>query len=143
LPGRRDLLKPTKTEPNNFEYARALQSRLADGSRIVESAGTAVLIDTREERSNTNDSAASTARLLHPLMSTTQMLEADYCGMLIYLWGKAQELHRPNEQEVHIDKIANATIHLPVSFLVKLVDKQLAFSRNTQSLASRVLTLTN
>ncbi len=55
------------------------------------------------------------------------MLEADYCGMLIYLWGKAQELHRPNKQEVHIDKIANATIHLPVSFLVEPVDKQLAF----------------
>lgn len=127
LPGLRDLLKLNKAELSNSEYARALLSKLVDVSKIFEFDGIAVLIDKVDETSETNNSAASSARLLYPLMSTTQMLEVDNFGWLVYLWDKVKELYGPNEQGVRIDKIANATIQWPEKFLVELVDKRLAF----------------
>lgn len=127
LPGLRDMLKLNKTELNNSEYARALLSRLVEISKIFEFDGIVVLIDKVDETSETNSSAASSAKLLYPLMSTTQMLEVDNFGWLVYLWDKVKELYGPNEHGVRVDKIANATIQWPEKFLVELVDKRLAF----------------
>ncbi|PZV05327.1 MAG: hypothetical protein DCF23_03420 [Cyanobium sp.] len=127
LPGLRDLLKLNKAQLSNSEYARALLSKLVDVSKVFEFDGIVVLIDKVDETSKTNNSAASTARLLYPLMSTTQLLEVDDFGWLVFFWDKVKELYGPNEQGVRIDKIANATIQWPERFLVELVDKRLAF----------------
>jgi len=125
--GLQDLMKLSKSELNNSEYARALLSRLVDLSRIFEFDGIAVLLDKVDETSETNNSAESTAKLLYPLMSTTQLLEVEGFGWLVYLWDKVKELYGPNEQGVRIDKIANATIQWPQQFLSEMLDKRLAF----------------
>jgi len=112
---------------NNSEYARALLSRLVEISRIFGFDGIAVLIDKVDETTETNNSADSSAKLIYPLMSTTQLLEVEGLGWLVYLWDKVKELYGPNEQGVRIDKIANATIQWPQQFLCEMVDKRLAF----------------
>jgi hypothetical protein len=127
LPGLRELLKLNKAEFSNSEYARALLTRLVEIARIFGFSGVAVLVDKVDETPETNGSAASSARLLYPLMSTTQLLEVDGFGWLVYLWDQVKELYGPNEQGVRIDKIANATIQWPEKFLMELVDKRLAF----------------
>ena len=127
LPGLRELLKLNENELSNTEYARALFIRLVEIVRIFGFSGVAVLVDKVDETPETNSSAALSARLLYPLMSTTQLLEIDGLGWLVYLWDKVKELYGPSEQGVRIDKIANATIHWPEKFLVDLVDKRLAF----------------
>lgn len=125
--GLHDLLKLSKDGLNNSEYARALLSRLVDISKIFEFDGIAVLIDKVDETTETNNSADSTAKLLYPLMSTTQLLEVEDLGWLVYLWDKVKQLYGPNEQGVRIDKIANATIQWPQQFLCEMVDRRLAF----------------
>lgn len=125
--GLRDLLKLSKDGLNNSEYARALLSRLVEISRIFGFDGIAVLIDKVDETTETNNSADSSAKLIYPLMSTTQLLEVEGLGWLVYLWDKVKELYGPNEQGVRIDKIANATIQWPQQFLCEMVDKRLAF----------------
>jgi hypothetical protein len=127
MPGLRDLVKLNRAELSNSKYARALLTRLVVKARVFGFDGVAVLVDKIDETSETNSSAASSAKLLYPLMSTTQLLEVGGFGWLVYLWDKVKELYGPNEQGVRIDKIANATIQWPEKFLVELVDKRLAF----------------
>jgi hypothetical protein len=128
--GLRDLMRLSKQELNNSEYARALLSKLVDAARIFSFDGITVLLDKIDETQETNSSAEASAKILYPLMSTTQLLEVEGFGWLVYLWDKVKDVYGPGQLGVRLDKIANATISWPDDFLAEMVDKRLAYYSN-------------
>lgn len=124
--GLRDLLRASPAQWNDGQFARTLLARFAEFSKVFGFQGIVVLVDKVDETPLTSNSAASTASLLFPLLSTTQLLEIEDFGWLLFLWDKVKEGYTGSEQPVRLDKIAHATIQWPEAFLRSLVDRRLA-----------------
>ena len=122
--GLRDLLKADKVQFNDGLFARILLSRFSDLAKIFGFSGVVVLVDKVDETSLTADSAASTAKLLYPLLSTTQLLEVDDFGWLFFLWDKVQQSYS-EEPAIRLDKIANANIKWEEKYLKSMVSARL------------------
>lgn len=128
--GLRELLKASPTQWNDGQYAKALLSRFAEFAKAFGFQGLVVLVDKVDETPLTNNSSAATATLLFPLLSTTQLLEIEDFGWLLFLWDKVKDGYTGTEQAVRLDKIAHATILWQDEFLRSLVGKRLAHFSN-------------
>ena len=124
--GLRDLLKATPAQWNDGQFARALLSRFSEFAKAFGFQGLVVLVDKVDETPLTSNSAAATATLLFPLLSTTQLLEIEDFGWLLFLWDKVKEGYTGNQPAVRLDKIAHATIQWQDAFLRSLIGKRLA-----------------
>jgi hypothetical protein len=124
--GLRDLLRANPAQWSDGQFARTLLARFAEFAKAFGFQGVIVLADKVDETPLTSNSAASTATLLFPLLSTTQLLEIEDFGWLLFLWDKVKEGYTGTEQAVRLDKIAHATIQWPEAFLRSLVDRRLA-----------------
>lgn len=123
--GLRDLLRANPAQWNDGQFARTLLARFAQFAKAFGFQGVVVLVDKVDETPLTSNSAASTAALLFPLLSTTQLLEIEDFGWLLFLWDKVKEGYTGPEQSVRLDKIAHATIQWSEPFLRSLIDKRL------------------
>lgn len=137
--GLRELLQANPNNWNDGQYARILLTRFADFSKSFGFQGIVILVDKVDETPLTSNSANSTATLLFPLLSTTQLLEVEDFGWLIFLWDKVKESYTGSEQSVRLDKIAHATIQWPEAFLRNLVDSRLTHFSNGRINAFRQL----
>ncbi|WP_291997082.1 hypothetical protein [Candidatus Accumulibacter sp. ACC012] len=124
--GLRDLLKTDVAQWNDNQFARALLSRFSDFAKVFGFLGVVVLVDKVDETPLTSNSAAATAGLLFPLLSTTQLLEVDNFGWVFFLWDKVKESYTGTEQAVRLDKIAHATIIWQEPFLRNMIGRRLA-----------------
>jgi len=123
--GLRDLLKTDAAQWNDSQFARALLSRFSDFAKVFGFLGVVVLVDKVDETPLTSNSAAATASLLFPLLSTTQLLEIENFGWLLFLWDKVKDGYTSTEQAVRLDKIAHATIQWQDPFLRSLIGRRL------------------
>lgn len=124
--GLRDLLRANPAQWNDGQFARILLARFAEFAKVFGFQGVVVLVDKVDETPLTSNSAAATAALLFPLLSTTQLLEIEDFGWLLFLWDKVKDGYSGAEQAVRLDKIAHATIQWPEAFLLSLIDRRLA-----------------
>ncbi|HUX82705.1 MAG TPA: hypothetical protein VMV35_07690 [Halothiobacillus sp.] len=123
--GLQELLQANQAQWNDGQYARILLTRFTEFSKVFGFQGIVVLVDKLDETPLTSNSAKSTAALLFPLLSTTQLLEVEDFAWLIFLWDKVKESYTSTDQSVRLDKIAHATIQWPEEFLRNLVDRRL------------------
>ena len=85
------------------------------------------MFDKADETQLTGSSAEATARLLHPLLASTRLLETDGVSWLFFLWSRVREHYGAGEMPVRLDKIANAEIAWDASFLAEMVSSRLLF----------------
>jgi len=130
--GLRELLKSDQAQWNDGQFARTLLARFSEFAKVFGFQGVVVLVDKVDETPHTSNSAAATASLLFPLLSTTQLLEIEDFGWLFFLWDKVKESYSATEQSVRLDKIAHATIQWQEPFLRSLVGKRLAYFSGDQ-----------
>lgn len=119
------LLKADSKQWSDAQFARTLLTRFTDLSRIFGFSGITVLVDKVDETEATNNSASATARLLYPLLASTQLLEVDGFSWLFFLWDKVRDEYSEPELQVRLDKIANATISWDDAFLVEVIQNRL------------------
>lgn len=124
--GLRDLLRASPSQWNDSQFARTLLARFTEFAKAFGFQGVVVLADKVDETPLTSNSAAATATLLFPLLSTTQLLEIEDFGWLLFLWDKVKEGYTGTEQAVRLDKIAHATIQWSEPFLRSLIDRRLS-----------------
>jgi hypothetical protein len=125
--GLAQLLKSDSRQWNESQFAKALLVRLADFAKIFGFEGVTVLVDKVDETEATGNSAHSTAKLVYPILATTQLLEVSGFGWLFFLWDKVREEYATAALPVRLDKIANATIQWEEAFLRNLIVKRLQF----------------
>jgi hypothetical protein len=119
------LLKADAKDWNDAHFARAILTRLADFARQFGFIGITILVDKADETQQTNNSSASTAALLYPILSNTQLLEVDGVGWALFLWDKVRDEYASDAYPVRLDKIPNATIAWDEAFLSNLIAKRL------------------
>jgi hypothetical protein len=104
--------------------------RFAEFARLFGFSGVTVLVDKADETTQTNNSAASTAALIYPILANTQLLEVDGFGWLFFLWNLVGDNYSTGSRQVRLDKIANASIRWDDSYLRELIKQRLNhFSR--------------
>lgn len=123
--GLKGLLSEPESSWRDATYAKALLGRFSEFAQMFGFSGIIVLIDKVDETPQTSNSAASTATLLYPLISTTQLLEINDFGWLFFLWDKVTSGYNEKDQSIRLDKIANATIKWQDEFLKNLVNRRL------------------
>lgn len=121
-----ELFADASANLNNAVYARALLLRFVRFAQTFGFSGVTVLIDKADETSATNN-APATARLLYPLLSSTQLLEIDGLGLLFFLWDLVKDPYSSGSNAIRLDKIANASIRWEESYLRELVSQRLSY----------------
>ncbi|KAB8142996.1 hypothetical protein F8S13_12200 [Chloroflexia bacterium SDU3-3] len=121
-----DLLKRGSSEWNNAVYARAILLKFVRFARTFGFTGVTVLVDKADETTVTNNSAVSTASLLYPILSSTQLLEVEGFGWLFFLWDLLEKPYS-SDQKIRLDKIANAFIKWEDNYLRELIEKRLRY----------------
>ncbi|MFM0134116.1 P-loop ATPase, Sll1717 family [Paraburkholderia sediminicola] len=110
---------------------RAILNKLVEFSRSFGFSGVCVLVDKLDETSATSNSAESTAKLIHPLLTHIQLLEVTGFSWIFFLWSNVK-VHFDNKHPVRLDKIAHANITWDHGSLQKMVDERIKFfSSNT------------
>lgn len=123
--GIKALLKTERNSWNDALFSKATLLRLVDFARQFGFSGVTVLVDKADETQATNNSSTSTAALLYPVLSNTQLLEIDGFGWLFFLWDKVRDEYSTDKFPVRLDKLANAHISWDEAFLTSLVSRRL------------------
>ena len=129
--GLRELLKAESAQFSDGLFARALLAKFADCVKVFGFSGVVVLVDKVDESLHTSNSAAATAKLLHPLLSTTQLLEVENFGWLFFLWDKVLESYS-SDLAIRLDKISHASIKWEERYLKSMVSARLSHFSNKQ-----------
>lgn len=114
-------------------YAKSILQKLTDFAEIFGFTGVIILMDKVDETEATANSAESSAQLLFPLLSNTQLLEIPGLGWMIFLWDKVKEHLTGSRYKVRLDKIANAEITWPETYLYNLIDQRIQFFSNQKN----------
>jgi hypothetical protein len=118
------LLKSlTGDAPNT---SRAVLGKLAELVRAFGFSGVCALVDKLDETPNTSNSAESTARLIHPLLTHIQLLEVSGFSWILFLWSNVQD-HFNSKLPVRLDKIAHANITWNNSSLREMIEARVLF----------------
>lgn len=119
------LLKSlTGASPN---VSRAILVKLSDLVKAFGFSGVCVLIDKLDETPTTSNSAESTAKLIHPLLTHIQLLEVDGFSWILFLWSNVQDHFNSEKLPVRLDKIAHANITWDTSSLRAMIDARVRF----------------
>jgi hypothetical protein len=105
---------------------RAILNRLVEFVRAFGYSGVSILVDKLDETPATASSSEATARLIHPLISHTQLLEVPGFCWILFLWSNIKE-HFNGKYPVRLDKIAHANITWNVSSLREMIDSRVRF----------------
>jgi hypothetical protein len=118
------LLKSlTGDSPNT---SRAILLKLAELVRAFGFSGVCALVDKVDETPNTSNSAESTAKLIHPLLTHIQLLEVDGFCWIMFLWSNVQD-HFNSKLPIRLDKIAHANITWNNASLREMIDSRVRF----------------
>lgn len=123
---------------NESHFARAVLERFVDFSKMFGFSGIVILVDKVDETDEISNSGISSAHLLWPILSSTQLLEVDGLGCIMLLWDRVKEEYNESDMPARLDKIANADINWPSIYLVNLIEEMIKFfsDNNTTSLSA-------
>lgn len=105
---------------------RVMLSKLAELIRAFGFSGVCVLVDKVDETQATTNSAESTARLVHPVLSHIQLLEVSGFSWVFFLWANVAG-HFNSGVSVRLDKIAHTDVEWRKEELREMVDARVRF----------------
>ncbi|MNF60275.1 hypothetical protein D3C84_418880 [compost metagenome] len=105
---------------------RATLTKLVDFSKAFGFSGVCVLVDKVDETPTTSNSAESTAKLVHPLLTHYQLLEVSGFSWVLFLWSMVQA-HFNGKYSIRLDKIAHANISWEERHLKEMLDKRVRY----------------
>lgn len=109
------------------EVVKPVLQKLVDFVRIFGFTGVVILIDKVDETEFTQNSAESTTKLIHPLLSHVQLLEVDGFAWQLFLWSQVKPFMGAERYRVRLDKIASVTIDWDISFFRQMLDERIKF----------------
>lgn len=130
--GIEQLISSMSGRSTDAPYARAVLQKLVEFAKIFGFSGIVILVDKVDETDQTTNSAESSAQLLFPILSNTQLLEIDGLGWMMFLWNKVKDYLSAGTYKVRLDKIAHAEITWAATYLYNLIDQRIAYFSSTK-----------
>ncbi|WP_240995084.1 P-loop ATPase, Sll1717 family [Pseudomonas viridiflava] len=111
------------------QTSRAILVKLVEFCQVFEFSGLCVMVDKLDETTATMSSSEATARLIHPLLSNTQLLEIKGLSWILFLWSSVQ--HQFNEKhKIRLDRISHANISWQKDQLREMLAKRVGYFSN-------------
>lgn len=109
------------------EVGKAVLQKLVDFVKIFGFTGVVILIDKVDETEFTQNSAESTTKLIHPILSHVQLLEVENFAWQFFLWSQVKPFMESDSYRVRLDKIASVTIDWDVTFFKDMLNERIKF----------------
>lgn len=111
---------------NASNTSRAVLSKLVDFVKAFGYSGVAILVDKVDETPATSNSAEATAKLIHPLLTHTHLLEVPDFSWVLFIWSNVKD-HFNGKYYVRLDKLAHAQIAWNEASLREMLDSRVKF----------------
>lgn len=105
---------------------RAILNQLVEFSKVFGFSGVCVLVDKIDETPQTSNSSESTAKLIFPLLSHTQLIEVKGFSWIFFLWTDVKS-HFYDRSRVRLDKMAHANITWTPDSLQEMLNERMKY----------------